>query len=333
MSRRGGWVVSVLIMTLLLILALRSLDWNEALTTLRQAHLGWFALGVLANLAVVPLSTWLWLLLLPRKTDVGFRTMFWVVSIMFTVSNGGPFMAGHAAGVHLLATRGGTGHATAASVKALEQLALGIAKLSLVVATLVLVPLPGRLQQAGLTLAFVVPVLGTILLLLAHRAPPLRERADGSGGWYRRVLTFLIEAAAQLEALRRPALFVGVVGLALGQKVVEGIAIYFVLAALDLPLPFWGVLVSLTAVNLSTMISVTPANVGIYEASAILAYRLAGVPVELAAGLAILQHLAYLIPVAGTGWLMLLLSGTRPGRAFGTLFGRDGHRGEERRPG
>lgn len=325
--------MSVLIMTLLLILALRNIGWNEAVSTLRQAKLGWFALGVLSNCAVVPLTTWQWLLLLPRKNDVGFGTMFWVVSIMLTVSNGGPFMAGHAAGVHLLATRGGTGHATATSVKALEQLTLGIGKLALVVATLALVPLPGRLREAGLALALAVPVLGAILLFAAHRAPALRDRVDNAGGWYRRARTFVIEAAEQLEAIRRPALFLGAVALALGHKIAEGLAIYFVLGALDLTLPFWGVLLSLTAVNLSTMMSVTPANFGIYEASAILAYRLAGVPPELALGLAILQHLAYLIPVAGTGWIVLLLSGARPGKTLGGLSRRVGPtRDNEERP-
>lgn len=96
-----------------------------------------------------------------------------------------------------------------------------------------------------------------------------------------------------------------------GQKVAEGLAIVAVLAALTIELPFWAVFPCLTAVNLSTMASVTPANVGIYEASALLAFRAAGVPLEVGLGIAALQHVAYLIPMAEVGWVGLAVTGLK----------------------
>ena len=56
----------------------------------------------------------------------------------------------------------------------------------------------------------------------------------------------------------------------------------------------------------------TPANVGLYEGSALLAWNLAGVPPETGLGLAVVQHVAYLVPMAGCGWAALAVSGLRP---------------------
>jgi uncharacterized membrane protein YbhN (UPF0104 family) len=95
------------------------------------------------------------------------------------------------------------------------------------------------------------------------------------------------------------------------QKVAEGLALWAVAVALGVPLTAGGVILVLAAVNLSTMISVTPANVGIYEASALVAYAIVGVDTATAMGLAVLQHAAYLIPLAGVGWLLLAVTGVR----------------------
>ena len=63
--------------------------------------------------------------------------------------------------------------------------------------------------------------------------------------------------------------------------------------------------------SLATIISVSPGNVGVYEGSAYLAYTALGVSPETALGLAVLQHVAYLIPMAGTGWVVVLLAQKR----------------------
>jgi uncharacterized membrane protein YbhN (UPF0104 family) len=106
-------------------------------------------------------------------------------------------------------------------------------------------------------------------------------------------------------------LFLSGVGLAVLQKIAEGVALVAVLTALGVTLPVWGVLLVLSAINLSTMASITPANLGIYEASAVVAYGLVGLEPELAIGAAVLQHVAYLIPMVGVGWVMMASRGGR----------------------
>ena len=60
--------------------------------------------------------------------------MFGLVAVTSSVSNGGPPLAGHAAGARLLATRGELGNAAGVSVTILDQLAEGMTKLVVVAA-------------------------------------------------------------------------------------------------------------------------------------------------------------------------------------------------------
>lgn len=312
MKRRWPWILGWGILTVLVLVAFRDLAWGRAAAALGGADLRWFALAVVANAAILLVVSWQWIWFLPRKSTVGFKRMFWITAVTSTVSNGGPFLAGHAAGIHLLATRGATGHATAISVKALDQLAEGLAKLTLVGTAVLVAPLPPSLRATAFTLGVGVPLLGLLLLVAAHRAHVL-DRWSGTGPrWRRAGVAFLAEVALQLETMRRPLAFAVGVLLALLKKAAEGTAILAVLLALGVELPLWAVLLSLTAVNLSTMASVTPANLGIYEASAVVAYGLAGLSTDAAVGVAVVQHLAYLIPMAGTGWVVLAVAGMRP---------------------
>jgi uncharacterized membrane protein YbhN (UPF0104 family) len=53
------------------------------------------------------------------------------------------------------------------------------------------------------------------------------------------------------------------------------------------------------------MLSITPANLGVYEGSAFFALRASGVPAEQALAAAVLLHVSYLLPIAGVGWTLL----------------------------
>jgi uncharacterized protein (TIRG00374 family) len=303
------WLLGWLLLTVLVVVTFRSVAWRAALNVALGAEWGWLVVAVFANGGILLLLAWQWLVLLPDSAAVGLRTMLWITTITSTVSNGGPFMTGHATGIHLLATRGGVGYTTAVSVKALEQLTVGIAKLLLFGLTIALSTLPGTIRGGTLSLLALVTAFGALLLLGAHRGHHLEQWADRWHGWRGRVVRFLGTAAEQLEALRRPRVFLTALAIVCAQKVVEGLAIVAVLMALGISVPFWGVLLVLSAVNLATMASVTPANVGIYEGSAVVAYGFLGIETEAAIGIAVLQHVAYLIPMTGAGWVVLLASG------------------------
>ena len=61
----------------------------------------------------------------------------------------------------------------------------------------------------------------------------------------------------------------------------------------------------LAAVVLGTMLPVAPGNLGTYEASVFVTYRYLGVSPEQALALAIAQHVAFMLPAVGIGYLFV----------------------------
>ena len=236
--------------------------------------------------------------------------MFGVTAVMAMMVNSVPMLVGQATGLHLLATRARVGHATALSVIALDQLAEGMAKLSVLCALAAVTPLPPALRGGLAVLATAVALLLVVVMAAAwsHRrvrlpAPERLALARAAG--------FVTDWVAGLESARQPAVLAGGLAISLTMKGAEMGGILAVQAALGVELPLWSTLAVLAAVSLATIISVSPGNVGVYEGSAYLAYTALGVSPDTALGLAVLQHVAYLIPMAGTGWVVVLLAQKR----------------------
>jgi len=145
------------------------------------------------------------------------------------------------------------------------------------------------------------PALALGCAVLARREHVLEQFADRWRGWRGAVLRLVADTVHRLDAIRRPGRFSAGVGLSILQKVAEGLGIAAVALALGVDLLPWHVVAALLAVNFSTLVSITPANLGVYEGSLFLVLRTAGIDADLALAVAFLSHVAYLVPLAGTG--------------------------------
>lgn len=304
MNRRVRALAGWILLSVFVVSATARLDWEGLGATLRDVTPGWLVLAVGANALILVLGAAQWLLFVPSGSRVGPRRMFTILAVTASVSNGGPTLAGHATGIHLLATHGGLGHAGGVSVTVLDQVAEGLAKWLLVVLGAALIP-GFQYRGVGLTVLVGVPLLTFASLALAFHGSKLAEWGGTSAGWRRRSLTFVADAAHRLEALRRPWLFSVGVLMALLQKAAEALGMALAAAALGVSLPPWAVVAALVAVNLSVLVSVTPANLGIYEGAAFLVFRSAGLETHTALALALLCHAVYLLPLAATGWILV----------------------------
>ena len=303
---RLRWAAAWVIASLLLALCFRGVDIRGLLVLVAGAHHIWLGAALSANATILLLWATQWWWLLPRARPVPFRRVLGVTAMMAMVANSVPFLAGQAAGVHLLATRGSIGHAGALSVAALDQLAEGIAKVTMLLVLATLAPLPPSLATALNLLAMAVALLLTIVVVAAWSHGRLRI-STGLGRVHPGIARFVTEWAAGLEGARRPTVLAGGVLLALTMKGAELTGILTVQLALGVDLPAWSALAVLAAVSLSTIVSAAPANLGVYEGSAFLAYRALGVTPETALALGVVQHALYLIPMAGAGWLAVTL--------------------------
>jgi uncharacterized membrane protein YbhN (UPF0104 family) len=279
--RRLAWLGAWVVATSLLVVCARSVDWGRALDVISGAHVGWLSAAILLNGGILVCWAAFWRVLLPSgEAPVGYRRMFEIVATASSLMNTVPFGGGHASSIVLLARRGGTSKRGALSVLALDQLGEGLTKVSIFLLVALLVPLP-LWMRAGVTTASLGVAAWFMTLMVASR-------------W-----------ARELDILKQWTRSAAALACVVGMKFVEALAIVAVQRAFGASISASGTLLVLAAVVLGTMLPVAPGNLGVYEASAFLAYRYLGVTPEQALTLAIVQHLCFMIPSAGLGYLFI----------------------------
>jgi glycosyltransferase 2 family protein len=300
-QRRLVIAAAWLLLTVAIIIVGREMPWRRTMATLATQKPWWAAIAVLANLAILPLWAAEWVRLAPARERPGFRTTFGIVALVSSTLNTIPFFVGEASAVVLLVARAGLSRAGALSVLALDQLLVGVAKLVVVATAALVSPLPLWLRGGVAGLAFTVILVGATLVVLARigsdrlrTAPsPVRRRV---AAW-----------SSHLEVLRDARRSASVMMLAFLKKAAEIIAIVAVQQALSVQLPWWSAIAVVAALGIGTLVPVAPGNIGTYEAIAYVVYRSLGLTSEASLALAVVQHLYFLIPAVGTGWLLLTL--------------------------
>ena len=281
MKRRLTWLAAWIVATTLLVLCARTIEWTRAADVLVTAHFGWLAVALLFNTAILVCWAAFWGALRPRaEAPVGYRRMFEIVATASSLMNTVPFGGGHASSVVLLMRRGDTSQRGALSVLALDQLGEGITKVSIFLLVAALLPLP-TWMRAGVTTASLAVAAWFIVLIVASR-------------W-----------ARELEILKDWRRSATALACVVAMKGVELLAIAAVQQAFGVHIGAGGTLLVLAAVVLGTMLPLAPGNLGTYEASAFLAYRYLGVSPEQALTLAIVQHVCFMLPSVGIGYLFV----------------------------
>lgn len=288
-------------LTAAIVIAARRLPWADAMEELRRARLSYTVLAVALNFAILPLWATEWRLLVPRAFTVPFRRMFEIVAVTASVLNSVPFLAGEISAVALLSTRGRLSRGAALSVLALDQLLVAFAKLTVLGAAALLVTLPVWLTRGVSSLAIAFMLLGLTLWIVARRRP----ESVPSGGRIVRVVTAIRGWGQHLETLRDASLALRVALLAIAKKGLELGAIIVVQLALGVePSLSAGILV-LAGLAITTLLPVAPANLGVYEGTVFAIYRYLGHPADVALGLALVQHVCFLVPSIATGYLLV----------------------------
>ncbi|HTI62326.1 MAG TPA: lysylphosphatidylglycerol synthase transmembrane domain-containing protein [Gemmatimonadaceae bacterium] len=278
---RAALVLAWLVATFLLVVCARSIEWTRAIELAATARPGWLAVSVVANAAILTAWAAFWRTLVPRGDGkASYARMFEVVSVASALMNTVPFGGGHASSVVLLARRAGTTHKSALSVMALDQLGEGIAKVLAFLLVALIVPLPAWMRASITTVSLAVGAWFVALMIASRWAAGLEVLKDA----------------------RRSALAMCCV---LAMKAAEVVGIVAVQHAFGIAVPFGGTLLVFAALVLATMLPVAPANLGTYEAAAFVAYRYLGLAPEQALGLAVVQHVCFLIPTAGLGYAFM----------------------------
>ena len=280
MTRR--WVLAT-VGLLLLAVAATQLDATTVRRGLGAAHTGWLLAAVVLYLLVQPLAAAQWRCLLAPAV-VSWRRLLRLFAYTSLTNNSLNGVAGHAAGVAMLAAEPGVGATAALSVLVLDQLCVGVAKLVVLLAAAERLP-AGAWMQRGITTVVIAVALLVLVPVLARIKPQWR----------------LFRAMAVLP----PQQLLAGMACALGVKLLEGAAIAAVQLAFGVPVSVTSVLLVLAAVSVATLVPVVPANLGTYEAAVFFALQQVGDPRDLAVVMAVVQHACQLLAAVAPGALLL----------------------------
>jgi uncharacterized membrane protein YbhN (UPF0104 family) len=303
-TRRAAHAVALLVLVFLLVLAVRRLDLARATLEVSRARPAWIAAALLGFAGILPLWAMQWRLVAPSSPVRTVRVMLKVVAKTSSVLNTTPMLVGEASAIFFLAADAGVDRASGLGVLAIDQLLVGVAKLTVLTVAASLLPLPGAmLAGIGALCAGVALLLLGLLAVAwssaAHRTAILAPLPP-------RVAAIAERAAIALAPLRSPARAGGALLLAFAKKGCELVAILAIQRAFAVDLPPTSALLVLAALNLATLLPIVPGNAGIFEAAVVFAYTSLGVPAERALGMAVVQHACYFVALAlpGYGWLL-----------------------------
>lgn len=289
------------------------LPWRKALAEVAALDTAWLAIAITLNFAILPLWALEWRLLVPRTFRVSGRRMFGIVAVTASVLNSIPMLAGEISAVALLISRGGLTQGAALSVLAMDQVLVALAKVAVLVAAALTAPIPEWLRTGLLSLGAVLGLALTILSVLAHRWERIQNRLGAGRSAMLRWMGRLASWGTHLDVLRDHRVAAAVSALALAKKALEVLAVLAIQFAFGMSPSVPVALMVVAALALSTLVPVAPANLGVYEATVYAVYRFTGTSAETALGLALVQHLAFLLPSLATGYLILTARQLVPG--------------------
>ena len=283
------------------------MDLAELGRQLRDTKWGWAALAT----ALAPVQIWArarrWVYLFPpRSNPAGLVPAIW---IGYMANNILPLRAGEIVRVYVVARHwrveatGGRTHGFWTTLATLVVV--------LILALLILaIPVPAYLELAALVL-LAVDLAGIAVLLAFVVAPRACERgiARLASRWpalERRLHRAFQTFVTGLDGIRAPSHLLPLVVWSAVVWLTPMLAIWTMLVAMNLHLPWAAAWAVLAFVGLGISIPSAPGYVGVFHAAAALAVGLFGVSQSAAIGYALVLHASQIMPVTLIGWLYLL---------------------------
>jgi len=280
---------------------------KRVLKEIGHANSRWLVAGVLFNFSILFVWTSLWNILLPRNVFVSFGKLFQINTFMSTSCNTLPFPGGHALGLVLFSRLAKIKNSIALSVLAIDQMMEGMVKVIVLALAANFSLLPEQMQKSIQAFILLILIFSMILFYAAYKNPRITINDKTSPTLFFKLKVFISQWAEHLGVLKDYRVFCLGLILALTMMAFQVCGIWAVQKGLGQEVPFWTTILVMAALNLATIFPLTPGNFGIYEATAFLIYQYAGFSSEISLSLAFLQHICFLVPMAGTGYIVLLI--------------------------
>lgn len=303
-------VVTSALSLLLLVLALRQVDFGVLEKFLANANYGDVAVAVVVYFVDLGFRSARWCVLLRPFTSIPARRLYPVLAIGYMVNNLLPARIGELSRAYLVGRREDVSSSTVLASVALERIIDGFTVLVLLLLSLPAIPMAdwlGALTRVAAVMTVVAVVAGLLLAVarptwigIASRC--LRALPDRTQAKAVRLLDRFIVGFTVLRDVRSLAatLVLSVVIWGVG-----AVTYLFVALALGVHLSFLAALAAICVVNIATAVPLAPAGLGAFEVAAVAMLTLLGVNDTIAAGVTIVLHAVLFVPVVIAGLIFL----------------------------
>jgi hypothetical protein len=303
-------VVGLVLSAFFTYLAVRNVDLDLFLESLRESNYAWLVPSVLLTAFAVVLRAWRWQFLFYKNTRPPLAPLIRALLVGQLFNSILPARAGEAARVVVLHQEAGTSRVEAFATAAVERLYDVLALILLLFVAAPFMPEVTWLRRAailGLALTGVVAI--GVVVVNRYGARPIRFLLKPLARVPRVTVQQVDRAAANLVqglgALHRPHLAFPSFALTVASWLVLAAAYWCVIAAFDLGLGYGAGLLLLVTTTLALVIPSAPGGLGVFEAGGVVALSAYGVDDSTALSVTVVLHALNVFPYLVAGWLVL----------------------------
>ncbi|HEX6390721.1 MAG TPA: lysylphosphatidylglycerol synthase transmembrane domain-containing protein [Solirubrobacteraceae bacterium] len=326
MTRRRGVrpllaVVGLAVTVVCMYVAVRGVDFDDAMQALRDAELIWLVPALPVFSVAIFLRGLRWWALYHDEQRPPLRAVMYGLLVGYFFNNILPARAGEAARIIALHSRARqTPRAEIIATVVVERVFDMLALLLILLCAYPWLPEISWLRNAAILGAIITVVLAVLIVLIVRydaRAvhwllSPLRRIRRP--GFAERVESAAINATRGLFALRNPVIAIRGFALTVASWVVLAISYWILMDAFHLELPLDAAILVTVAINLSLVLPSSPAALGVFEAATIIALNAFDVPHADALSYALVLHVLNLVPFLVIGAVLLGPAALRPNR-------------------
>lgn len=292
-------------------LALRGVEFDDAVQAFRDSDLVWFIPALPVFAAAIVLRGVRWWALYDAELRPPLRAVMYGLLVGYFFNNILPARAGEAARVIALNNRAKTPLGEIVGTVVVERVFDLLALLLLLLCAYPWLPHISWLRNAAILGAIVTAALAIVIVLIVRydaRAvhwllSPLRRIRRP--GFAERVEAAAINATRGLVALRNPVIALRGFVLTIASWFVLALSYWILMEAFHLSLPLDAAILVTVAINLSLVLPSSPAALGVFEAATIIALNAFDVPHAEALSYALVLHVLNLVPFLIIGAVLL----------------------------
>jgi len=297
---RARWAVALGVTALLVVVALRALDFHQVAAALARSD--WRLVAAAGALAVTvcmwACSVRLYLLTVPLPADrpIGFPHLTSIYYASCAAHHLLPAPAAEVLRTVQLKRRHGYSIGALVAAQLVERVIDALA-LSVEVALVTLFgTLPPAMHDSLLVFAAATGAGVLAVVIVAARHDPSREGAELG-----RIAGFVHRLSEGVYLLRKPRLWLASLGCSFVNDLANAATVGLVLAACGVHLPMATWFVVVLVARLAGLLPSTPGQFGVVEAGIVLALAALGVDRNEALAVALLYHLAHFVPITLVG--------------------------------